>query len=267
MEYSFYYWGKNTKEILKLIKFSSYILILRNWKHSGFMNLGYVGITFPFELDDVDIENKKNIALYVKALEHKNHSFKNILEIGSGLGGGCYVLQKYYNYKDITGTDFLKINTHYYTKQKKYKRIKFITIPAEEIQKLQLKYELIISIEAGLFFNNWDSFINNIKDVLAENGQFIYEDLVITKDIQLIEYKMASANLKIIHSENITNGVLQSMYETQKPVKNPSILYNLLKKIFRIKNTNQYDGYKDSKIYNDLVNGDLVYMKYVLMIK
>lgn len=93
------YFNSETKKFIRNYNFISFMILIGKWGRYDFFNLGYKGsLKKDIILDDIDKKNQLHISLYLKVMEELPESSKSILEIGSGIGGGCYLLKKYLRY-------------------------------------------------------------------------------------------------------------------------------------------------------------------------
>lgn len=258
------YLGEYREKIVRSYNFLSFMLISKRWDRLDFLNLGYIGYNIPFELNDFDKKSLHSITLYAKTLEKIPTETQSALEIGSGLGGGCYLLKNYFKIKDVVGLDYAKFNARYSSSKFSKFGIKHVNLPAEESYKLNRKFDLILSLEASQLFYSWELFIKNIPDLLTDNGSFFYADLFTPDDKVKIENIISDNGLKIIYSEDISEGVSKAIEQIKKP-DDEHFLVNFLRKLLLIKEIDKFHAYNNSDLHNKIKNKDLLYTKYIIV--
>tara|TARA_Y100000768_G_scaffold36911_6_gene24158 strand:+ start:573 stop:1739 length:1167 start_codon:yes stop_codon:yes gene_type:complete len=105
-----------------------------------------------------------------------NKELKNILEIGSGLGGNC--LNLYNKYKcDIIGLDICEPMIEICNERKTYSKIKYI-LEDYNNYNVETKFDLILCRDVFLYLNTEQLYQNlqKIKSQLTEDGTFILID-------------------------------------------------------------------------------------------
>lgn len=267
MAYNSSYLGAYSQKIVRSFNLVSFMILKGSWDHYDFMNLGYFGNKMHFIPEDKDKKNLSSISLYAKALEGIPEGIHAVLEIGSGLGGGCYLLKKYYKIAEVTGIDYAGLNVLYSNKKFKQPGIRFIRCAAETAHQLNQKFDLILSVEAAILFYDWELFFKNVSILLTSNGSFVYADLLAIEDKTIIEKLINSAGLKITYDEDISEGVINSLNERPKPKKDKSVSYKILQRILLIRELDQFDAYHNSDLHKKLINKELVYMKYIIQKK
>lgn len=257
------YLGGYRKKMVRSYNFLSFMLISKRWDRLDFLNLGFVGYKIPFEPEEFDKNSLDSISLYCKTLDGLPDTAKSALEIGSGLGGGCYLLMKYFKIKEVVGIDYAKLNVRYSLSKFSELNINYINLPAEESIKLNRKFDLILSLEASQLFYSWEKFIENIPKLLTDNGSFFYADLFTPEDIINIEHIISSNGLKIKHREDISEGVSKAISKIKKPEKD-NMFVSVIKKILLIKVVEKFHAYNNSDFHKRIINKEFIYMKYVI---
>lgn len=259
--------GKHSIKIVRSFNLISFMILNRYWSDINFLNLGYIGNTLPFNLDIEDEKDINSISLYIKTFEGMPENTESVLEIGSGLGGGCYLLKKYYKIPVVIGIDYAKLSVKYSNNKFSSLGINFYQNPAEEILAINKKVDVILSLEASQIFYNWELFFKNVTTLLKNDGTFLYCDIFAKEDIQIIEELINTAGLMIIHKEDISSGVIDSINSSIVLNSKESYLYKLIKKILFLNSLEEFKISNNSKMYHKLVNNELIYIKYIIKIK
>lgn len=231
-----------------------------------FMNLGYNGITENLILKKEDLvweQNPYSLHLYIKLFEGISFSkVRNSLEIGCGLGGGCYLLKEYYHINDVTGIDDNRLSLLY--NRLKFKRygISFKYQNANSLYKLNKNYDLIYSLEASQHFEDWSLFFKNIFSLLSEDGYFLYSDIFKYSSIEYLEKLFYENNLKVLLKVDISTSVIRS-------IESNSIQFNEQKErrlsfMSKLFNLDGLEPNNASVLYKKLMHKEFVYIKYVI---
>lgn len=229
----------------------------------AFMNLGLVDDSFhlPISLspEDEKIYSIRNIKLYCKLIFPVPSNAKKALEVGSGFGGGSYIVSRYFTIPEVIGVDVLKSSVKYANNRfKNIDTLKFLHYSASNFAKLSKKFDLIICLEASLHFENKLLFFHNVATSLSDDGVFCYGDIFPDSSIVGIESMLSSAGLVIIEKEDISKGVLLSINTLNKQ-NGLGRLIELL--MLNVHGANFTQG---TKLYRKLQNGTLRYIRYKL---
>ena len=177
-----------------------------------FMNLGYNSLGVA-DVNEADSKNEHHISLYRKLLNEvpgiteRNKKWE-VLEVGCGRGGGCYVLKNYYNMITITGIDLSSANI--VLAKKILPELHFMVDSATEF-KFDKKYDLILNLESSHAYNSRKVFFENVNAHLKNNGIFAFGDVMAKTKVEEIEKWLVGSGFKIIKSETITTGIISSI--------------------------------------------------------
>lgn len=187
--------------------------IENNWVR--FYNHGYATDKELIEYDSLDLAFKNRANLYAYLLEEFKTDTENktILDIGCGLGRGCNLLKKYYNFKKITGVD---INTnHIQFAKNNFKGIDFKRMDAENLN-FEEQFDIVISVEALCYFFNSVDFYKGLHGVLKSGGIARITSLFPTNSLSSIENSFKESGLEIVEARDLTAGVIRSCEENSQ---------------------------------------------------
>jgi len=232
-------------------------------KRMDFMNLGYYNPDFkvPHKLHEIDSEESRlrQVSLYAKLFEEFEPGLQKSLEVGSGFGGGCYLLHEYYGIKNVLGVD--KISSSVADSNKKYKnpgKIEFKQFSSDTIDQLNSKFDVVVCLEASQHFPDWLRFYENVHKVLEDTGVFVYGDIFDIRDIPVAEELIKKAGLVIQKKEDLSPGVINSISK-MAPLTG---FYGWCEA--RVLGKHGIDFSRESKFYKLLSKGDFRFMKFVI---
>lgn len=258
------YFANHSNKIIRGYNLISFMVLYGKWQHLNFLNLGFIGNSLPFKLEKEDEKDIHFISLYAKTLEGLPDNTQTILEIGSGLGGGCYLLKKYYKIPVVNGVDYGKLNVKYSNKKLNPIGVTIIESAAEETYKINKKYDVVISLEASLLFYNWELFLKSVYVLLNDDGTFLYADLFLKDDIIVIENLLEKCGFQIIFKVDITNGVKEAVKQSVIPDTEPP-LFKLVKKILQLDVLDKFiTNNTDTEMYKKIMSDEFIYMKYII---
>ncbi len=249
----------NDKFVKHYNKYSENLLKRNELVH--FMNLGYIGEE-QFNIKEEDTKSIASVNLYLKVLEGLNTNPVSALEVGSGLGGGCYILKKYLQISEVTGVDYGEKNVIYSNHKFNGIGIDFKHYSSSNFNQLNQTYDLILSLEASQHFDNWELFIENAYKVLNKDGILVYADLFYEKDIEKILKILDNSPLKMVIQEDISAGVIHSIAQMKPPNKN--VAYRLWCAINGMNKINKFEAYNNSAYHKMFQNGSIKYLKFHL---
>lgn len=227
------------------------------------MNYGYEpGANEPVPVLNIEDEvNRYPIQLYHCLATKTNIEAMDVLEVGSGRGGGAAYLKKYFKPKNITGVDIalnaVKIANEYFGAE----GIRFIQGSAEQLPFNAQTFDVIVNVESSHTYGSVPVFLAEVKRVLRNNGYLLLADIRTSAGAMLLSRQIHSCGLKVVLEENISDHVRRAI-ELEEPIKQKRIAENIPKNLQEI--FSQFAGVKGSQAYLQLQNGKLVYSLFVL---
>jgi len=224
------------------------------------MNLGFQSIDFEkIALLPEDESEYLQFQLYDYLISKININNKDVLEIGCGIGGGCYFVQTYYKPKEVVGIDLINRSIQIAKNRYQHLPIQFFQGDACNLDYPSNTADVIINLESSHGYLKFDNFVKEAYRILRVGGYMVIADSRYTKDIADLEPVFIQNNFTITHQESIRDGVVRALeLDNERKIN----LFNNVG-IFKHFFTNM--GFiVGSRFYNGLKNGKITYMLYVL---
>ena len=231
-----------------------------NWH---FMNYGYAPAEFeePLKLKSKDEINQYSLQLYHYLVSGFDVTCSEILEVGSGRGGGAKYIDEYLKPKKIIGLDIAHNAVSLSNKNHSSNRLQFIQGNAENLPFPNASFDVVINVESCHAYGSVPAFLKEVKRVLKPGGYFLCADMRCPNGMQTLKRNLFATGMYIAIQEDITENVIEAI-ELEESIKQQRISENIPKwfrKVFK-----EFAGVKGSKIHQDLKNSSLVYYRFVL---
>jgi len=171
-------------------------------------------------------ELNNQASLYCKIIENITTENKRLLDVSCGRGGGLYIYNKHYNFKELSGCDVLKEPIDYC--KKKYKNtINFTVQDATSLSYSNKSFDIVVSVEASHAYSLMSSFVSESHRVLDDSGTLIVADVF--SSLEQLNYlknimKYYFNNVEIINiTKNVTDSCLESIDGIKKNIKDKKI--------------------------------------------
>jgi ubiquinone/menaquinone biosynthesis C-methylase UbiE len=223
------------------------------------------------EINDTMIEKngKTSIQLYYEVIKAAMplHD-KNIVEVGSGRGGGAVYIATHWKPKTMTCIEISNdcvLFANQYQKPKCPNVLHFQQGDATALPLLDTSYDVILNIESSHCYSSFLTFVQEVYHILQPGGLFVMCDMRLTKYVPQMEAEMEQAGFTILENVDITPNVLKSLEvsteERAKLIR--EINSTLYVRCFNIFYSN-YCGLKGSQMYQKFYTGHSQYKRYVL---
>jgi ubiquinone/menaquinone biosynthesis C-methylase UbiE len=228
-----------------------------------FMNYGYV----PFASETAltlrreDEINRYSLQLYHYLVSLLEVSGTEMLEVGSGRGGGANYIKKYLQPKKITGLDIAYNAVKLANEKHSSEGLQFVQGNAENLPFADKSFDVVINVESCHAYGSVPAFLKEVKRVLRPEGYFLCTDMRSPNGMQSLKNNLLATGMHLCVQEDITENVINAI-ELEEQVKQKRISDSIPK--WFAKPFKEFAGVKGSAIHKDLKNCSLVYHRFVL---
>jgi ubiquinone/menaquinone biosynthesis C-methylase UbiE len=230
----------------------------------SFMNYGYAPLddrSDTVKLNEADEPDRYAIQLYHHVVSAVDLTNLDVLEIGSGRGGGASYVARYLKPNTMTGLDFSDRAIQFCKRTHAVDGLSFLKGDAESLPFDADRFDAVINVESSHCYGSMETFLANAKRVLRHNGYLLYADFRNKNDLAVLHSQMEKSGMKILKREDITANVLRSLdLDDQRKL----LLIRALFRNWLLKPFQEFAGLKGTKIYSGFQSGTMIYLNYVL---
>ncbi|GAB1472413.1 phthiotriol/phenolphthiotriol dimycocerosates methyltransferase [Chloroflexota bacterium] len=176
-----------------------------------FMNFGYAPPE-PIPLSPEEEYHRYPLQMYHKVASHIDWQNVEALEVSSGRGGGASFIVTHFKPRSYTGLDFSSKAVEFCRRQYAHlNELSFQCGNAEAIPFADESFDVVVNVEASLYYPNLMKFFEHVRRVLKPNGYFLYTDLRYDEKVAIWRAQIEAMGLKLVHEEDITDNVLRAM--------------------------------------------------------
>ncbi|MGR3319306.1 MAG: class I SAM-dependent methyltransferase [Candidatus Anammoxibacter sp.] len=234
---------------------------IKDW---NFMNYGYAPLddqTEIINLDETDLDNRFCIQLYHHVADTIDLRDLNVLEVGSGRGGGADYINRYLKPKKMVGVDFAENAVKFCNRNYVVNGLSFEVGNAEALHFADDSFDVVINVESSHCYGSMDAFICEVERVLRKGGYFLFADLRIKEKIEDLQETLYKSGLALIKETDITLNIIEALKldNERKAALIKKSAHKLLVKPFL-----EFAGAKGSKVYERLESRETIYLSFVL---
>ena len=183
-------------------------------RNAIFLNFGYTAHhqgQEPLSLAAEDEIHRYPLQLYHHVAESIDWTGRDVLEVSSGRGGGANFIMRHFKPKSYTGVDFSSRAIKFCRNQYNLDGLKFHHGNAEALNFPDNSFDVVMNVEASLYYPNITKFFAHVRRVLKQDGYFLYTDLRYEEKVEFWHAQLKAMGLKLIKQEEITENVLKAM--------------------------------------------------------
>ena len=220
------------------------------------MNYGYDSPNMELRLGKEDEVERFSIQLYHYVASYTVIKDKNVLEIGSGRGGGAAYIAKYLQPEFVTGIDISEDAISLCHDLYSLTNLNFVIGDSENIPLSDNIYDIVINVESSHCYGDMEKFLSEVYRVLKPGGSFLFCDFRNLEGIDELNEQFSKSKLKFLNRVDITENVIEGLNklsEYRESHIQKSVPF-LIRSLFKT-----YAGIKGTEIYNSFITGKMIY--------
>lgn len=233
----------------------------RSWT---FMNYGYEAEagTAPLALAPEDEPDRLCAQLYAQVVANVNLLGRDVVEVGSGRGGGASYLARTHQPNNYTGVDYsaaavkLCKRTH-----GSVANLAFVTGDAEHLPLPDASCDVVINVESSHCYGDVAKFFREVARVLRPGGHFAYADFRSTADMEEVAATLsATPGLLLVEHVDITERVLAALVtdDARKRRLIDEIIPPRLRSVF-----GEFAGLSGGQVFTAFAKREMVYHRFL----
>jgi len=186
---------------------------------------------------------------------------KDVLEVGSGRGGGSHYIATNLQPKSMVGMDLASNAVELCNKNFISPNLRYIIGNAENIPLETNSKDVVINVESCHAYGSVDNFLAEVKRVLRPGGHLLLTDIRGVSGKDLLAKKLLESGMELIEEEDITLNVVNAI-EREDELKWKRIRQSVPRWLHAY--FSEFAGSVGSQTHKQLKNRDLVYFRFVL---
>lgn len=228
-----------------------------------FMNYGYMPEPHEQTLDlpeDPKIQRYPMQMYYCLAMK-ADIAGKNVLEVGSGRGGGARLIAERLKPAAYTGLDLAHNAVELARKIHPLSNLRFIQGSADAIPLADNSIDVVINVESSHAYPSVDKFLAEVNRVLRPGGRLVMVDFRYTPQMDLFRSQISNSGMNQLSEEDITANVVRAIEaeDAMKMERIRTLFPPKWQKLF-----SEFAGVVGSKFHRNLVDRDRLYYRFVL---
>jgi SAM-dependent methyltransferase len=245
----------------------------RNWyeflarryrdRHWTFMNYGYHSPrgTAPLALAREDEPDRSCIQLYHLVASAVDLSAREVLEVGSGRGGGAAFVARRLRPRRMVGVDISPRAVALCRAWHAVPGLSFEVGNAEQLGFADASFDAVLNVESSHCYGDLGAFVREVRRVLRPGGHFLYADFRARDELAAWRAGLLAAGLRLLVERDITPGVVAAL-DADDERKRGLIEAQVARPLRRA--VGRFAGLRGTALYDEFRSGALVYRAFVL---
>lgn len=179
-----------------------------------FMNYGWADpdpAAPQIPLDAQDGANRYCIQLYHHVAASVHLTGLDVLEAGSGRGGGASYIARYLKPRSMVGLDITKGAIHFCNSRYHIPNLSFVRGDAESLPFDAASFDAVVNIESSHCYRSIERFLAGVCRVLRPNGYFLFADHRERGEFDALRGQLRRCGLTLLREQTITPNVLHAL--------------------------------------------------------
>ena len=226
-----------------------------------FMNYGYIDSESP-ELDSSDEAYRLFIQLYHMNIRDVSLENKEVLEVGSGRGGGASWIAKTMKPSSLIGLDFSREAVCLCNKWYEQENLDFREGNAQDLPFQKNSFDVVYNVESSHCYGDMSKFVSEVFRVLKNGGNFCWTDFRDEENMKKTENIFTNSGFSIVSKKEITQEVIQAldMINDTKKERISKLVPRIIRRSFET-----FAGVQGTPVYESFKSGKLRYYRYQLI--
>ena len=226
-----------------------------------FMNYGYIDSESP-ELDSSDEAYRLFIQLYHMNIRDVLLENKEVLEVGSGRGGGASWIAKTMKPSSLIGLDFSREAVSLCNKWYNQENLDFREGNAQDLPFQKNSFDVVYNVESSHCYGDMSKFVSEVFRVLKNGGNFCWTDFRDEETMKKTEKMFTNSGFSIASKKEITQEVIQAldMINDTKKERISKLVPRTIRRSFET-----FAGVQGTPVYESFKSGKLRYYRYQLI--
>jgi len=226
----------------------------------SFMNYGFVPDSAHPQtliLDPADEPDRLCIQMYDHVIGGYPLTGRDVLEVGSGRGGGASYLCRSRAPSSVTGVDVAQRAVALSQRHRRGAGLRFVQGDAVALPFPDGSFDAVVNIESSHCYPSFPAFLDEVARVLRPGGLFAYADFRPRMEVPELLDRLAGGSLALVASEDITANVLEALREDSD--RKTALIEQIVPRLFR-RPFRRFAAIENSSTYAKFENGELRYV-------
>jgi len=210
--------------LLEYIPLSVRRIVVQRWyqhlagsyrdKDWTFMNFGYMNLDSQvprLELDPALEAERYSVQLYHHVASAVDLKGRDVLEVGSGRGGGAAYVKRYLQPRTMTGVDFSANAVDFSQAVHTAEGLTFMVGDAESLPFDDHSFDVVINVESSHTYGSMETFLKEVARVLRPKGYFLFTDMRAKESVPTLRCQLQDSGLHILNERDISQNVLKAL--------------------------------------------------------
>lgn len=226
-----------------------------------FMNFGYSDPAAPIPLDETDEKNRYGVQLYHHLAEMTDIENRDIVEVGSGRGGGLAYIARKFHPASALGIDLEKTVVIFSNRYHNWPNLTFIAGNAQDLPIKDSSCDVLLNVESSHRYGSIKAFFKEVNRVLRPGGYFLFTDFRDSYKWPELLTQLNKSGFEVIREKDISSNIMRSLELDSE--RRTSLVKKYAPKVLQ-KAILNFTGSKGTATYDYFLTGKFTYKSFMI---
>jgi ubiquinone/menaquinone biosynthesis C-methylase UbiE len=212
-------------------------------------------------LDETDEPDRHWIQLYHHVAGAVDLGGRDVLEVGSGRGGGASYIKRCLKPRRMAGVDLSRHAVLLSRERHRVEGLEFHVGDAEQLPFDANYADAVVNIESSHCYPSFERFLAEVRRVLRPGGYFLYADFRSAENAEAWRNTLRSSGLALLRETDITANVVTALdLDNERKL---ALIERLVPRPLRASFLD-FAAVRGSTLYEDFKSGSCTYRSFVL---
>lgn len=184
----------------------------------AFMNYGWAptgdddrGLVRDLVLDPADEPDRLCINLYERTIAGTDLRGADVLEVGSGRGGGSLHVARHHRPRSVVGLDFSAAAVRLCRRHRRAPGLRFVRGDAQAMPFPDATFDVVLNVESSHCYPSVPEFLAEVRRVLRPGGTLLLADFRPADDVAALLDAVRGAGLVVEAHDDVTANVVAAL--------------------------------------------------------
>jgi SAM-dependent methyltransferase len=220
----------------------------------AFMNYGWAPTDGDDERDRIDLSPQEEpdrlaINLYERTIDGVDLAGRDVLEVGSGRGGGSEHVARHHRPRSLVGLDFSSAAVKLCQQHRSAAGLRFVHGDAQAMPFDDASFDAVLNVESSHCYPSFPAFLAEVRRVLRPGGVLMFADFRPTDEVPHLLAELQGSGLVLERHDDVTAHVVAALRQDDSRKREligawlPRFTHPLMRRFAAVEGTSGFDHF------------------------
>ncbi|GEL94079.1 phthiotriol/phenolphthiotriol dimycocerosates methyltransferase [Cellulomonas composti] len=193
------------------------------------------------------------INLYERTIDGTDLSGRDVLEVGSGRGGGSLYVARHHGPRSVVGLDFSAAAIKLCRRHRVAPGLQFVRGDAQAMPFADASFDAVLNVESSHCYPSFPAFLAEVRRVLRPGGVLMFADFRPTEAVPDLLAELRATDLVVERHDDITAHVVAALRSDDARKREligawlPRFTHPAMRRFAAVEGSTSFDGFASGR--------------------